>query len=62
MAKIIEVLVSPAGDTTIQTKGYAGADCIQASRFLEHALGVTTADHKSTEFYQNESVQQQVNQ
>ena len=35
MAKLIEVVVSPTGDTTIQTRGYAGSDCLQASKFLE---------------------------
>ena len=43
-ARIIEVTVSPQGETTIQTKGYAGADCLQASKFLEQSLGVAAAD------------------
>jgi hypothetical protein len=34
MARVIEVTVSPTGETTIQTKGYTGADCLQASKFL----------------------------
>jgi hypothetical protein len=62
MAKVIEVVVSPTGETTVQTRGYTGADCLLASRFLEQALGITTADHKSAEFYQNESAQQQLQQ
>jgi hypothetical protein len=51
MPRIIEVIVSPTGETTLQTKGYAGADCFQASQFLEQALGVKTSDRPSTEFY-----------
>jgi hypothetical protein len=62
MARIIEVVVSPTGETTVQTKGYAGADCLQASRFLEQALGVSTAEHKTAEFYQTAPAQQQVQQ
>jgi hypothetical protein len=62
MARVIEVVVSPTGETTVQTRGYAGADCLQASRFLEHALGVITADSKTAEFYQSESAQQQLQQ
>lgn len=62
MAKIIEVLVSPAGEMTIQTKGYAGSDCLQASKFLEQALGIATNDRKTAEFYQTEPVQQNVQQ
>ena len=53
MARLIEVIVSPQGETTVQTKGYVGADCLQASRFLEQALGVVSADHKTGEFYQS---------
>jgi Protein of unknown function (DUF2997) len=52
MARIIEVTVSPRGETTVQTKGYDGGDCLQGARFLEQALGVTTAERKTAEFYQ----------
>jgi hypothetical protein len=38
--RIIEVTVSPKGETTVQTKGYAGADCLEASKWLEQVLGV----------------------
>ena len=62
MARIIEVLVSPTGETTVQTKGYAGADCIQASRFLEQALGVVADNRKTAEYHQTEEAQQQVQQ
>jgi hypothetical protein len=62
MARIIEVLVSPTGETTVQTKGYAGADCLQASRFLEQALGVSAADHKTAEFFETTPAQQQIQQ
>jgi hypothetical protein len=62
MARIIEVTVSPAGEATVQTKGYAGADCLQASKFLEQALGVPTADHRTAEFYQPATAEQQVRQ
>jgi hypothetical protein len=62
MARIIEVVVSPNGETTVQTKGYAGADCLQASRFLEQALGIATADHRTAEFHQIATAQQQVQQ
>jgi hypothetical protein len=62
MARIIEVVVSPAGEVTVQTKGYAGSDCLQASKFLEQSLGVTANDTKTTEFYQTADAQQQVQQ
>jgi hypothetical protein len=52
MPRVIEVIVSPKGETTLQTKGYSGADCQQASRFLEEALGLVAAERKTTEYYQ----------
>ena len=58
MARIIEVTVSPRGETTVQTKGYDGGDCLHAARFLEEVLGVTTADRKTSEFYQGPSTEQ----
>ena len=62
MARVIEVVVSPQGQATVQTKGYAGGDCLQASRFLEQALGVTTAERRTAEYHQTAPAQQQVQQ
>src|SRR5205823_185655 len=52
MSRVIEVTVSPQGDVAVQTKGYAGIDCRQASQFLEQALGVVTADRPTAELYE----------
>jgi hypothetical protein len=60
--RIIEVTVSPTGETTVQTKGYAGADCLQASKFLEQSLGVVASDHKTLEYYQTTACQQHAQQ
>ncbi len=60
--RIIEVIVSPQGETTVQTKGFAGSDCLQASKFLEQALGVATAERKTAEFYQAAAAQQPIQQ
>ncbi len=62
MPRIIEVTVAPTGETTVQTRGYAGTDCQQASKFLEQALGVVAADQKTAEFYLPSVAQQQVQQ
>jgi hypothetical protein len=59
MPKIIEVIVSPKGETTIQTKGYAGGECLLASKFLEQSLGVVAAEQKTDEFYDIVQPQQQ---
>lgn len=62
MARVIEVVVSPTGEITTQTKGYAGAECQQASKWLENALGIVTQDRKTAEFYQTATQQQEVRQ
>lgn len=62
MPRIIEVTVSPTGETTIQTRGFAGGDCLQASKFLEQALGVAATDHKTAEYFQGQQTQQEINQ
>jgi hypothetical protein len=51
MTKIIEVLVLPDGKTKVQTKGFAGNECLQASKALEAALGHVTSDRLTSEFY-----------
>ena len=62
MPRVIEVVVSPQGETTVQTKGYAGGDCLLASKFLEEALGAVAADHKTAEFFKTETSQQTIQQ
>ena len=62
MARVIEVTVSPRGEVTVQTKGYAGGDCLQASKSLEQALGVATADHKTPEYFHTTEATQQIQQ
>jgi hypothetical protein len=55
MPRIIEVTVSPRGETTVQTKGYPGGACLQASKFLEQVLGATTVERKTAEFYEGQA-------
>jgi DUF2997 family protein len=62
MAKVIEVVVSPTGEVTTQTKGYAGSECQKASKWLEQALGIVTQDRKTAEFFQDTAQQQEVRQ
>lgn len=49
MNKIIEVVISANGQTSIETRGYTGNACRDASRFLEDALGLRTADTSTVE-------------
>ena len=56
--KIIEVIITPSGETQIQTKGFSGSECKQASRFLEEALGQNVGEKLTPEYHQNQSAQQ----
>lgn len=58
--KIIEVIVSPTGETKIETKGFAGGECRQASRFMEDALGARASEKLTAEFYQQQSAGQSI--
>ena len=56
MTQIIEVIVSPKGETKLETKGFAGASCREASRYLEQALGQCAAEQVTREFHQQSPV------
>lgn len=62
MSQSIEITVSPAGEVTVQTKGFAGPGCREASRFIEQALGEKTAEQLTGEFCQSEPARQQTTQ
>ena len=51
MSKIIEVTVSPKGETTIQARGFTGEQCRDATRSLESALGMRTREQLTGEFH-----------
>ena len=58
MSKIIEIVVAPTGETQIQTRGFVGSECRQASQFIEDALGRRTHEQLTAEFHQQTSEQQ----
>ena len=51
MNQIIEIIVAPDGATRLETKGFAGSNCLAASGFLEDALGKKLTDERTAEFY-----------
>ena len=59
MIKTIEVTVAPNGETSVETKGFAGAECRGASRFIEQALGQRTGENLTAEFHQRQQNTQQ---
>jgi hypothetical protein len=58
--KIIEIVVSPAGQTKIETKGFTGAECQRASEFLEKTLGAKLSERVTPEFYHQSTEEQQI--
>lgn len=54
MRKTIEIIVTPEGRTTVETHGFSGSSCQEASRLLERALGQQAGQRLTAEFYQAE--------
>jgi hypothetical protein len=51
--KQIVLTISPTGETKLETRGYSGESCREASRWLEQALGQVTGDEPTAELYQS---------
>jgi hypothetical protein len=49
--KIIEIIVSPTGQTRLETKGFTGSECQAASRYLSTALGTAGRPELTAEYY-----------
>ena len=49
--KTVEVVVQPDGQSSVETKGFAGAECLEARWFLEAALGTSGSDSRTAEFF-----------
>ena len=60
MNKTIEIIVSPIGETRLETRGFAGAECQEASKFIEQALGVAAGEQMTAEFHQSVASQQDI--
>ena len=52
MSKTIQIVVEPNGQIRVETKGFNGAECRQASEFIEQALGQRTGEQLTAEFHQ----------
>ena len=63
MNKLIEIVVSPQGDARLETKGFAGQECREASKFVEEALGQQAGEQLTAEFHHTatHSIHQQHN-
>ena len=49
--KTIKLVISPKGETTVETNGFAGQSCQDASKSIEQALGKTTTEHLTSEYF-----------
>ena len=60
--KTIEITVSPDGEIKVETRGFTGGECREASRFVEQALGRKTAETLTAEFHQGQQAGQELRQ
>ena len=60
--RIIEITVDTKGQSKVETRGFTGGECREASNFLEHALGQRIDEKLTAEFYQTQSSEQQLKQ
>ena len=60
--KTIEITVDKDGRVTVETKGFTGGECREASRFVEEALGTRMSERMTAEFYQGQDGRQDLPQ
>jgi len=60
MSQRIEITISSAGETKVETQGFAGNSCQQASRLIEETLGARISEKLTPEFYATSQAQQQL--
>ncbi len=58
----IEITVDPQGRTEVETKGFTGGSCREASRFVEEALGRRAGEQLKPEFYAAQEARQDLRQ
>lgn len=57
--KVVKVTVSKTGETTIETSGFTGEECIRATEGLERRLGGQGTRTLKPEAYEQEQGQEQ---
>jgi Protein of unknown function (DUF2997) len=60
--KLIEITVDSKGQSKVETRGFSGSECREASKFIEQALGQRTGEQVTAEFYQTQPHDQQLKQ
>jgi len=59
MKKTIEVTIGPDGKFSIETHGFRGSSCHQATKAFEEALGEVQSSRHTVEFFQPETTRNQ---
>lgn len=62
MKQEIIVTINPDGSTSVETKGYVGKSCKDASKFIEDALGNVESEKLKPEFYQSQQAGNRIQQ
>jgi hypothetical protein len=50
--KRIEITISPTGESKIETSGFVGDECRNATKSIEAALGKTSSEELKAEFHE----------
>ena len=49
--KTIQITVLPTGESVVETEGFIGNECREASKFIESALGKVAGETLKPEFH-----------
>lgn len=60
--KFIQIVIDANGQTHIETRGFIGPSCREASKRLEEALGIVESDRPTSELYQQATAEQATEQ
>jgi hypothetical protein len=60
--KTIVIIVDSKGQAKVETRGFTGGECREASRFVEQALGSRSAEALTAEFHLGQQAGQELPQ
>lgn len=62
MPRQVIITIDTQGNATTEAKGYAGSDCLKATKGIRKALGLVKSDRKTREFSQTQQQQNRLGQ
>lgn len=60
--KTVEITVSPNGESRVETQGFIGSECREASQLIERALGGVTSERLTAEFFADSTAEEREHQ